>query len=110
MKIDAFNIFVMLGVTASVFLVGVNIAFLINLGSSLVRWFQFKIVAVTIMLSYIALSLTIGNPDAWRASIGVVAMLVDMAAVLWMWKSIVAMAASGETGLVPLVVLRPDDE
>src|SRR3982751_308254 len=92
----------------AVFLVGVNAAFLLNLGNTLVLWFKFKIRAISLLLTYAALSFTLGQPDGWRAVIGLLAMLTDLVAVFWMWRSILGMAEDGTVGLVPLVVLKDE--
>lgn len=93
---------------AGLFLIGVNMAFLLNLGNKLVRWFTFKIAAVTTMLLYMVLSLTYGNPTGARATVGLAAMLIDLIAVGWMWYSVTTLREKGVIGLVP--IFREDDE
>jgi hypothetical protein len=85
-------------------LFGVNLAFLTNLGAKVVPWFRFKIAAVSMMLVYIACSLSLGNPDNWRAGIGLVALVVDVCAVGWMWHSVNHYRERKIVGLVPLIL------
>ena len=93
-----------------IFLIGVNLAFLLNLGTELVRWFTVKIMAVTTLLVYVVLSMTYGNPAVWRAWIGLIAMVIDCAAVFWMWWSVTRATESGHVGLVPLLRSIEEDD
>lgn len=101
------DVYLQIIAAAGIFLLGVNLAFLLNLGSRLVRWFTFKITAVTAMLLYIVLSVTYGDPTVGRATIGFAAMCLDMLAVAWMWYSVSTLRDTGVRGLVPLI--REDD-
>jgi hypothetical protein len=94
--------FFQLAAGCGIFLIGVNLAFLLNLGNRLVPWFTFKIAAVTLLLIYVSLSLVYGNPATWRAVIGFIAMILDMVAVGWMWYSVTSMRSRGVVGLVPI--------
>jgi len=86
----------------AVFLVGANVAFLAHLGRRFVPWFTVKIVAVTLLLIYVATSVVWGTPDWWRLVIGLVAVIIDIYAIYRMWVSIADAAESGTVGLVPL--------
>lgn len=86
----------------AVFLVGANVAFLAHLGSRFVPWFTIKIVAVTLLLVYVATSVVWGSPDWWRLVIGLVAVVVDIYAIYRMWASIADAAEAGLVGPVPL--------
>lgn len=105
-----YDMIILLCAGMALFLFGANVAFLVNLGSRTVRWFKFKIAAITLLLGYVALSMFYGNPDAWRVSIGFSALLLDIVALVWMWRSIEKMSQSGVVGLVPLVALSDEDE
>jgi hypothetical protein len=90
------------GACLALFLVGVNTAFLMNLGNALTRWFTFKILSVDLLMIYVSLSLALGTPATWRALIGICAMLVDIFALGWMWAGISKLKRAGVTGLIPL--------
>ena len=70
------------------FLIGANIAFLLHLGQGFFNWFQFKIVATTLLLVYVALSVLVGGPPASRTSIAAVALIIDCVAVWRMYANI----------------------
>jgi hypothetical protein len=84
-------------------LVGANIALLLNLGGRLAQWFRMKIVAVTLLLVYVATSAAVGHPAPWRITVGFVALAIDAAALAYMWRSINMLVTRGEVGLVPLI-------
>lgn len=90
----------------ALFLIGTNVAFLIHLSARLVPWFTFKIVAVTGLLVYVALSVLLGDPTWWRGLIGLAAVVTDSVAIYRMWTNIIEAQLRGHVGLVPL--LRPD--
>lgn len=92
----------------ALFLIGTNISFLLHLSPRLMPWFTFKIVAVTGLLTYVALSVLWGDPSWWRGIIGLVAVVIDMVAIYRMWTSIIEASRRGHVGLVPL--LRPERE
>ena len=92
----------------ALFLIGANGAFLLHLGARLVPWFTFKIVAVTIMLAYVAASAIWGNPQSLRLGLGFIAVVIDVWALFRMWTNITDARLAGRVGLVPL--LRPEDE
>ena len=105
-----YDLIVLLCSGMALFLFGANCAFLVNLGSRTVGWFKFKIAAITLLLGYVSLSMFMGAPDGWRVAIGFCALLLDIFALVWMWRSIEKMSKSGVVGLVPLVALTDDDE
>lgn len=96
------NFALLLGGGIALFLAGVNIAFLLQLGGSLVGWFKFKIFAISLLLIYITLSFTYGQPDTSRVIVGWTGLALDLFAVFWMWVSIERAHESGVLGLVPL--------
>lgn len=104
------NWLLLLGAGLALFLVGVNTSFLLYLGNHLTRWFTFKLLAVDLMLIYITLSLSFGNPATWRAVIGVCALVIDVGALAWMWSSIDKLQKAGVTGFIPLGKIGDDDE
>jgi hypothetical protein len=91
-----------LGAGLALFLVGVNTAFLVNLGNNLTRWFTFKILAIDLMMIYVCLSLALGQPTTWRALIGVFALITDTFALVWMWSGITQLQRAGIVGMIPL--------
>jgi hypothetical protein len=90
------------GSGVALFLFGANVSFIANLGTRLARWFLLKVSAITLLLLYVSLSMYVGQPDTWRIFLGFAALLLDVAALVWMWSSIEAMAKSGIRGYVPL--------
>ena len=99
----------LLGAAVALFLAGVNVAFLLQLGGTLVGWFKFKILAVTLLIIYIALSFSFGSPDGERRVLGWVGLFMDLIAIGWMWSSIEHAQDSGVTGLVPLIKAQDED-
>lgn len=97
------NFGLLLGAATALFLVGINLAFLLQLGSRLVPWFRFKIAAVTLIFGYVCLSFTYGGPAGPRVFVGWAALVLDMVAVFWMWFSIETTRERGVIGLVPLI-------
>jgi hypothetical protein len=93
----------------AIFLVGINFGMIITLRNrvTLVRWFKLKIFAVTGLLLYIALSIAYGNPSMWRVMIGLVAMIIDLIAVLYMWHQIAT--SSTKNGPIPIAQLHDDN-
>jgi hypothetical protein len=87
----------------SIFLIGANTAFLANFGSSLVSWFRLKVTAVSGLLLYVALSGLYGDPAPWRLTLGLVAVFMDMAAIVTMWSTIDTARKQNIIGLVPLL-------
>lgn len=96
------NFLLLLGAGVALFLAGVNVAFLLQLGGSLVGWFKFKIFAISLLLVYITLSFSYGAPNTDRVVIGWAGLALDLFAVFWMWVSIERAHESGVLGLVPL--------
>jgi hypothetical protein len=90
------------GAGLALFLVGVNTAFLVNLGSELTRWFTFKILSFDLLLIYVCLSLAMGAPATWRAVIAVIALTTDVFALGWMWSSVARLQREGVMGFIPL--------
>jgi hypothetical protein len=72
----------------AVFLIGVNVALLVQLEKYILSWFQFKIFGVTALLVYVCLSLVFGGVGLSRTVVGVIALVIDAAAVWRMWSSI----------------------
>jgi hypothetical protein len=97
-----------MGSGLALFLAGANVAFLFNLGRNLTGWFTLKIVAITGVLAYMALSLYVGQPGVWRASLGVVALMIDLFALGYMWYGIEKLRAEGITGMIPIAKLGDD--
>ena len=91
-----------IGSGLALFLAGANIAFLINLGRDLTGWFTVKICAITLLMAYMSMSLYIGNPGPWRASLGIAALLADAFALFYMWYSIEKLRVAGVTGMIPI--------
>ncbi len=91
-----------------VFLIGINVAFLIELHRQLVGWFVAKLFAVTFMLAYTGLSVLVGDPATWRVCIAFAAVAVDLLAFTWMYGNVQALHKSGVTGLIPLARLDAD--
>ena len=99
-----------MGSGLALFLAGANVAFLVNLGRDLTGWFFFKIVAITGVLAYMSLSLYVGNPGPWRASLGVLALLVDLFALGYMWYGIESLKSRGVTGPIPIARIGDSDD
>ena len=105
-----YDLMCLLGSGMALFLVGANISFMLNLGSRVVAWFRFKVAAITLLLTYVSLSMWVGAPDAWRLGIGFAALVLDVFALVWMWHSIESMSRRGVRGLVPLIIERTDED
>ena len=99
-----YDLITALGSGIALFLVGANIAFMANLGTRIVVWFRFKVAALTLLLTYVSFSMWVGQPAPWRLGIGMVALILDIFALFWMWHSIESMRQQGVKGLVPLVM------
>jgi hypothetical protein len=93
----------LLGAGVALFLAGVNLAFLLQLGGKLVGWFKFKIAAVTAILIYVCLSFSYGSPATSRVVVGWFGLALDLGAIFWMWSSIERARENEEIGLVPLI-------
>lgn len=89
----------------ALFLLGANLAFLWTLGTKLASWFIFKIMAWAFILGYMSLSLFYGDPGVYRASLGFVALFIDVFALSWMWWSIEKLRATGVKGMIPIAKL-----
>ena len=83
--------------SVALFLIGVNAAVVYRFWPE--PWLVSKLVAVSGLLSYVALSVLYGNPATWRALIGAVAILVDCAAIGGIWHAL-HKAEKGEGVLV----------
>jgi len=97
------------GAGLALFLVGVNTAFLVNLGSELTRWFTFKILSFDLLLIYVCLSLALGAPAVWRGVIAIVALTTDVFSLGWMWSSVARLQREGVTGFIPLGKFNGND-
>jgi len=97
-----------MGASVALFLFGANVAFLTQLGKVLTTWFTLKIVAITGIMFYMSLSLYIGDPGPWRASLALVFLLIDVVALGYMWLGIERMRSRGVTGLIPIARLEPN--
>lgn len=75
----------------ALFLIGANLAFIMHLGENILSWFQFKILAVTSLLVYVALSLLIGGPGATRTTIAAFALIIDTVALYRLWANVIQM-------------------
>lgn len=99
-----------IGSGLALFLAGANVAFLVNLGRALTGWFFFKIVAITGVLAYMSLSLYLGNPGFWRGSLGILALMIDLFALGYMWYGIEKLRAAGVTGEIPIARLGGESD
>lgn len=73
----------------AIFLIGANLAFILHLGENVLSWFQFKLLAVTSLLVYVALSVLIGGPGIGRTTIAAVALLIDTIALYRLWSNVI---------------------
>lgn len=73
----------------AIFLIGANLAFILHLGENVLSWFQFKILAVTVLLIYVALSVLIGGPGIGRTTVATFALLVDTVALYRLWANVI---------------------
>jgi len=67
------------------FLIGVNLAFIVEYWDGLTQWFSFKLGATTMLLLYVGLSVALGSPAQWRVAIGLGACIVDTMAIARVW-------------------------
>jgi hypothetical protein len=44
-----------------------------------------KMIAVSMMLAYMALSVLFGSPPVWRVTIALISVTADGAALIWIW-------------------------
>ena len=66
-------------------LVGANVALIGAYFRSNLRYpIVGKLLAVIILLTYLVLSIVLGNPDPWRIDIALVAVIVDTLAFYWL--------------------------
>ncbi len=91
-----------------VFLLGINVAFVIELRRKLAGWFSLKLLGVSGLLAYTMLSVLVGNPSLWRACIAFGAVLVDLVAFVWMYSNVQALHRAGTVGLIPLARFDSD--
>jgi len=72
----------------ALFLLGANVAFLVHV-RNFVRWFCLKVVAVALLLVYVATSaLCAERLGPGTVTVGLVAVVVDVAAMYRMWSAI----------------------
>lgn len=91
-----------------VFLIGVNVAFVLELWGRLAGWFITKMLGITGLLTYVAFSVLFGNPTAWRVGIAFVAVAIDLLAFVWMYQAVDELQRSGVVGLIPLSRITGD--
>jgi len=78
-------------------LIGMNLAVLYRFWPE--RWLTIKMVAVTGLLAYVLLSVSLGNPAEWRIWLGFAAVVGDGYA-LWTLASAMHAARAGEGVLI----------
>lgn len=83
-------------VILATFLVGVNLALLMEFWDGLASWFTLKVLAVMGLLVYVVLSAFLGDPSSWRMGVGIVACLLDVWAFYGVWNNLREAKVSGE--------------
>lgn len=72
----------------AVFLIGANLAFMIHLGESIRSWFQFKILAIMMLLIYVVTSLVLDSPGLGNSIFAFIALMIDAVAVYRLWANV----------------------
>lgn len=72
----------------AIFEIGVNCAILYRFWPE--PWLSSKLLAVSGLLAYAALSVTLGDPDEWRVLIGLLAVALDAVALAGVWKALLS--------------------
>ncbi len=91
-----------------VFLMGTNLAFVIELRNKLAGWFSTMLIGGSLLLAYTGLSVLVGNPSMWRACIAFAAVSIDMLAFFWMYTNVQNLHRSGRVGMIPLAKFADD--
>jgi hypothetical protein len=87
----------------SLLLLGSNVALLVEFGRSLTGWWTTKLIAVMLLLAYVAASMAYGNPDEMRVAIGAAALVFDVYAFVRVYRAI----RRADDDAVALVVYHP---
>jgi len=70
------------------FLIGANVALLVEFGRFFSSWWTLKLSAVMVLLAYVTASMIYGNPDEFRVGIGVAAVLIDVFAFIRVYRAV----------------------
>lgn len=83
--LDSSALFLAIAMLAT-FLVGINMAMVYRFWPE--SWLISKMIAVSTLLVYVALSVLYGNPAIWRAFVGLFAIGVDFLAIGGIWRAL----------------------
>lgn len=85
------NIFFLVVAAVALVEIGCNIAMIETFYASKGRWsypITTKMMAVSLLLAYVALSVVFGNPATWRVWIAAAAVTFDAASIYRLWRAL----------------------